>query len=667
MTYQEEVNGSLVSRKKVRNIRVLIVDDQLSSCKFLEVILASEPDLEIVGTAKDGEEALTQVEMLHPDIVLMDYEMPRQDGITTTETICQRFPEIKVIIISSHQQQEYINRALRAGAKGFLLKDTLSNKLTNDIRLVNEDYIQFGPGLFKQVEVEVMDLPVNDEEKSNGQLSKPTITAPVLSSTNLPSTPKNRDDWSEGTKELLDILPRVWTRGLMYFMTVFVVIVLPWAMFSQIEETGTARGQLEPQGQTFKLDAPVAATVAQIQVKEGEAVKAGQSLLILESELVKWELQQARSKLEGELNRLNQLNLLQDQLVVALATQRQQNQAQESEKQAQVHQAQQNLDSLKNTYNLQKEEKLAQVRQAQQNIEYGQTAYQLAGIRLANAQREMQRYQKALEDGIVSAIQMAEREDLAQEKQRVYEQTKSDLEQAKLRLVEQRSSYEQTIRQAQAEIEQAQLQLKEQKSSYQSLIGSGELAVLKSMEQLKNLETQITTLKADIAQSKNQIDSLEFQLNQRVLEAPIEGTIFRLPIQGSGEVVQPGDMIVEIAPKETSLLLQAQMGTTDSGSLAKGMPVKMKFDAYPFQDYGIVEGELVEISPTTEEVETPEGKVAVYNLEIKLNQTCIPTPTECIALRPGDTATAEVIVRRRRIIDFILDPFKKLQKGGLEL
>ncbi len=426
-----------------------------------------------------------------------------------------------------------------------------------------------------------------------------------------------RDDWSDGTKELLDILPQVWTRGLLYFLTIFVGIALPWAMFSLVEETGTARGRLEPQGKTVKLDAPVAGTVAEIQVKEGESVKAGQSLLVLESELVKWELRQAQENLEGQLNRLAQLDLLKNQLVIALATQRQQNQAQELEKLAQIH-------------------------QTQQELKYSETAYQLIGIRLANARREVQRYRKASEEGIVSAIKVAESEDLEKEKQRLYEQTKSDVQQAKLRL-------------------------KEQESSYQSLIHSGKLAVLKSMEQLKNIETQITTLKADIAQSKSQIDSLEFQLNQRVLEAPIEGIVFQLPIEGEGEVVQPGDMIAEIAPKGASLSLRAQMATTDSGSLAKGMPVKMKFDAYPFQDYGVVEGELVEISPTTEEIETPEGKVAAYNLEIQLNRTCIPTPTECIALRPGDTATAEVIVHQRRVIDFILDPFKKLQKGGLEL
>ena len=75
----------------------------------------------------------------------------------------------------------------------------------------------------------------------------------------------------------------------------------------------------------------------------------------------------------------------------------------------------------------------------------------------------------------------------------------------------------------------------------------------------------------------------------------------------------------------------------------------------------------MEISPTTSEVETRDGKVAAYNIEIALNQDCIPTGNECIGFRPGDTATAEVIVRQRRIIDFILDPFKKLQQGGFKL
>ena len=321
MSYHTEVNGSLLSREKVQKIRVLIVDDQRSIRKLLEVILDSEPDLEIVGTAEDGREALAQVEMLHPDIALMDIEMPRMDGITTTETICQRFPETKVIIITSHQQQEYINRALRAGAKGFLLKDTPSQELADAIRFVNQDYIQFGPGLFKQVEAEVMDILADDEEESNGDRHEATSTDLVLSSTSLPSTPTTQDDWSYTTKELLDTLPKVWTRGLLYFLVVFIGIALPWAIFSQVDETGTATGRLEPTGKTIKLDAPVAGTVAAIKVKEGELVKAGQRLLELESELVSNELQQQQRKLEGQQNRLNQLELLKNQLILALRTQ----------------------------------------------------------------------------------------------------------------------------------------------------------------------------------------------------------------------------------------------------------------------------------------------------------------------------------------------------------
>jgi HlyD family secretion protein len=100
-------------------------------------------------------------------------------------------------------------------------------------------------------------------------------------------------------------------------------------------------------------------------------------------------------------------------------------------------------------------------------------------------------------------------------------------QQAKLKKEEQQSSYQKIIHQAQSDIEQAKLRLQEQQKSYQSLIHSGELAVLKSEEQLKELQTQITTLKAESSQSKSQIQSWEFQLGQRVLRAPVSGTIFQ--------------------------------------------------------------------------------------------------------------------------------------------
>ncbi|PSB27528.1 HlyD family efflux transporter periplasmic adaptor subunit [Chlorogloea sp. CCALA 695] len=475
------------------------------------------------------------------------------------------------------------------------------------------------------------------------------------------------DDWSDVTQESLDSLPQVWTRGLLYFLVVFVSIVLPWAMLSKVDETGTARGQLEPKGQTVKLDTAVPGTVAQILVKEGDLVKAGQTLLVLESQLVNADLRQVQDKLEGQLNRLSQLNSSQNQLVVALTTQQQQNQSQELEKQSQIDQARQNFNALNNSYDLQKSEKLAQVNQARQTVEHSQTASKLVASSLASSQREVERYSKLRQEGVVAEINLVEKRDIAKEKQKLSEQSKSDIEQSKLRLAEQQSSYERTIRKAKTDIEQAQLQLKEQERSYQTLTRSSKLAILKSEEQQKIMETEISTLKAEIAQSKSQISSLRIQLGQRILKAPVNGIVFQLPIQRAGSVVQPGTLVAEIAPQSSPLIVRALMATTESGSLRKGLLVKLKFDAYPFQDYGVVGGKLVNISPTTTEVDTPNGKVAAYNLEIALNQHCISSKNKCIALRPGDTATAEVIVRQRRIIDFLLDPFKQLQQGGLKL
>ncbi len=481
------------------------------------------------------------------------------------------------------------------------------------------------------------------------------------------SSELSSEDWSSLTKELIDTLPRVWTRGLLYFLVVFAGIVLPWAMLSKVDETGSARGRLEPQGQVFKVDAPVAGTVAKVLVKEGQLVTEKQPLLELESEEIKSELQQAQTRLEGQENRLAQLELMKNQLLLGVRAQQQQNQAQELEKQAQVEQARHNLQSLRNSYNLQKEEKLAQVEQARQNFEYSQTASNLADIRLTKAQREVQRYRQLREQGVVPEIKVVEQEDLAQERQRLREQAESDVQQGKLKKEEQQSSYQRMIYQAQSDIQQAKLRLQEQEKSYQTLIHSGKLAMLKSEEQLKELDAQVTTLKAEISQSKSQIQAWKFQLEQRVLRAPVNGTIFQLPIQRTGAVVQPSTLIAEIAPKNAALILRAQMATSESGTLSKGMAVKMKFDAYPFQDYGVVEGTLSQISPTSKITETAQGAIATFDLEIELKQTCIQTSNGCTALTPGQTATAEVIVRQRRIIDFIIDPFKKLQNGGLEL
>ncbi|NEU81649.1 HlyD family efflux transporter periplasmic adaptor subunit [Nostoc sp. UIC 10630] len=484
-----------------------------------------------------------------------------------------------------------------------------------------------------------------------------------------PQTQKTSEanDWFYGTEELLDALPKLWTRSMLYLLVGFAGIILPWAMLSKVDETGSARGRMEPEGATQKLDSPVTGSITAVNVKEGSTVKAGQILVQLESDVLRTDLQQVQTKLEGLLNRRSQLDLLKNQIILTINIQEQQNKSQELEKLAQVSQVQQNLDAKQSTYNSQRLEKLALVQQASQNISSTQIAQKLAKSRFSRDVTEVARYRQLLRQGAIPQIKVVELEKIAEESQRLQEQAKSDITQAQLRFKEELNRYQSLMGQALSDIQQAKLSLQEQQSSYRSVVQAGRLAVLKNQEQLKDLQGQITNLQSEIAQTGSQIASLQLQMQQRIVRSPVDGTVFELPIHKPGSVVEPGQMLAQIAPNNTPLILKAQMPSQQSGFLKVGMPVKIKFDAYPFQDYGVVQGRVSWISPNSKVQTTNQGNIETYELEISLLQPYIQTANKRIPLTPGQTASAEVVIRQRRIVDFILDPFKKLQQGGLEL
>lgn len=132
-------------------IRLLLVDDQSLVRQGLKAMLNLEADLEIVGMAENGEEAISQVEILQPDVVLMDLRMPIMNGSTATKIICDRFPNIKILVLSTYDEDRDVSDAIRAGAKGYLLKDMPSEQLVEAIRCINSGYSQLAPGLLERV------------------------------------------------------------------------------------------------------------------------------------------------------------------------------------------------------------------------------------------------------------------------------------------------------------------------------------------------------------------------------------------------------------------------------------------------------------------------------------------------------------------------------------
>ena len=132
-------------------IRILLVDDQNIVRQGIQALLEPRPKLKVVGTAQDGNSAIEQVGTLMPDIVLMDLEMPGISGITATQKICQQFPKTKVLVLSSHENQEYVTQALQAGASGYLLKNTLAEELEQAIWSVYQGHSQIESKLLKEV------------------------------------------------------------------------------------------------------------------------------------------------------------------------------------------------------------------------------------------------------------------------------------------------------------------------------------------------------------------------------------------------------------------------------------------------------------------------------------------------------------------------------------
>jgi two-component system, NarL family, response regulator LiaR len=115
-------------------IRVLIVDDHAMVRKGLISFLKNKPELELVGEARDGHEAIEYCEQLQPDVILMDLLMPELGGVAATHTIHQRWPRVQVIALTSFQEKELVQDALQAGAIGYLLKNVSGEELAEAIQ-----------------------------------------------------------------------------------------------------------------------------------------------------------------------------------------------------------------------------------------------------------------------------------------------------------------------------------------------------------------------------------------------------------------------------------------------------------------------------------------------------------------------------------------------------
>jgi hemolysin D len=726
----------LVNRQSELIIKVLIVDDLRVVREQLKLVLRSHPDIQVIGTAIDGNHAIEQLDYLRPDIILLDLDMPRLDGIETARIIDDKYPQLPVIVLSSYDDASELSNVQPTCIKEYIVKDNIDLKIADKIRSVYRDresnQLKIEPATARNPPDNVVDFNRFDRadttrtNRFNTSLTTKFGTNLSTQFTSIANTTLSRlNDWSDSAKELIDMMPLPWTRGLLYALVIFLGVSIPWACLYKMDEIGTARGRLEAKGNTIKRESDLENSVAvvKVYVKKGDIVKAGQPIMELDSKNIREQISQNQLKIDGEQQRLNQFQLMKNQMGLGTTAQQQQNQAQLLEKQsqiaqahqgirnlesnshsqiaeklAQLHQAEQTLADRQSSHDLQQAEKLTQVRQSEQAVVAAQTNYILTQNRLKDAQNELHRYTKLYQTGAIAEVKVKEISNLAQERNQLFNQsvaslqqsklqvkeqqenyqkliqkTRSDIAQAQLRLKEQQEAYQGTIARAQADLAQAKLRLIEQQRGSKSLATGGNIAVIRTDQQLKEIESQIVTLQSEIDRDRSQTNFLTKQLAKYTVTANTDGTIFELPIDREGSVVQPKQLLAEIASNVNGLVFKGEIPANQSESLRSTSDttqavgklqkdVKLKFDEFPFESYDIVKGKLTWIAPNSKLTQVSPGiSIASYEIEVQLSQTCVKHEGSCIPFRSGQPATAEVVIRNRRVIDFILDPFRKLR------
>ena len=441
-----------------QKIRISIVDDSQMIREGLKIMLETEPDFEVVGTAKDGKTAIKLVETQKPDIVLMDMEMPELNGISSTEIICERFSNTKVVVLSSHSDHNYITQSILAGAKGYFLKETPLEDIVHGLKYVNKGFCQFSPGLLESYAGHTAELKAAESNaREDFQLASETDETSIS-----PAEPEPIIEFDRSNK------PK-WLQRIAIVATLSLVVlaICAWAiakfnpnLFNQIvgtepapitpapEPTPTAvsaLGQIEPEGEIIELSVSSAAESSKVEkllVKRGDKVKQGQVVAVLDR----------YDRASTEVDRA----------------------------QTDVSIAQANLERIRAGA---KQGDISAQEAAISRLEAelrGQVASQKAALsrltaELENAQVEYNRYQQLFEDGAISAQERDTRrlrvdtvgQQLAEAKEtlnRTIETTSVQRNEAQARLESIAEVRSVDVQVAQAELEQAQAAVKQAKA-----------------------------------------------------------------------------------------------------------------------------------------------------------------------------------------------------------
>ena len=437
-----------------------------------------------------------------------------------------------------------------------------------------------------------------------------------LSASQLRGTPESEthSPWSDSLQTLLDQPPARFPTQVLMAGLAFTGIFVVWSSIGTMQEVGHAQGRLIPEGDVYKVQPVVQGEVSQLFVEEGDVVQAGQKIAELDRRLLQMDLEKLQEELAAHQRQLTQTQALIARTHLEAQTHKAIASADIRAQQAELHATQADINT---------------VHQLMSQLQSDVDAYE---TRLA-------RLNPLVEDGAIAEDNLFE-----------IEQALRDRTQALIR--------------NEGEIDKQQAELDRLSSTLQQSRAHGRRSELESQQKLQQLEIDTAQIEAEIVHTEMLVKSAQTQLQQLSLYAPLDGTILSLDVSNIGEVIQAGQTVAEIAPTSSELVLSATLPSEEAGLVQEDMAVNMKFDAFPYQDYGILSGHVISISP---DAEIDPNLGSIYEVSVALERNYVVHNQRNIPLKAGQTATAEIVIRKRRIIDVLLDPIRQLQKSGINL
>lgn len=505
--------------------------------------------------------------------------------------------------------------------------------------------------------------------------SAPTRPQPIEPQKNsTPPKPEpviNSANWSGSLQAVLDQPPASLPLRMMWGGLAFCLAFAAWATFGQIDEVGHARGLLMPKGDVYKIHPIESGKIASIHAKEGQLVKAGQALVELDTEFAQKEVERLQQLLMADKIQLAQMQGMIEKHQLQASNRSAMAKADAQAQESAIAQAKQKAATTQDVL-IQLQADIEADRIRLQGLQSLPATVQERVTQLqadvAAHQARLEKIKPLVEQGAISQAQTFAIEQEIRDRQSAI--TKSHLDEGtstKERLFEVQQNLrdrQRTLTQNQGELRQSVTEAKRLESVLVQKQAEGNTSQLESQQQIQQLQVEMTKLKSKIAENENLLSSAKAKLNQRFLYAPVDGIISSSNIRNIGEVVQAGQTLAEIAPKTAPLVISASLPNQEAGFIKIGMPAQVKLDAYPYQSYGIISGKVTSISPDSKQ---DKQLGSVYQVEVSLDRYSITANQQTIQFKSGQAATVEIITRRRHISDLLLDPIRKLQKGGISL